>query len=211
MSPFVEECLREWKRLGVADPVANEMAADLEADIAEAETDGGSAEDVLGNEAFDAPAFARSWAESRGVIPEQTQPAPVARPSSIRRWYPIAGIAACLLLALFGAVLLLAKPNRHLSVRVAAPAGFVVPAQIKKLGPGAQVPRFRFVKPGSGGFVKPLPGTLFPHAVILPPANPGPGVDIAGTIFLVLGLGGAAGFGYVLYRRNRGGGTPATA
>ena len=33
MSQFVEECRREWKRLGVPDPVANEMAADLAADL----------------------------------------------------------------------------------------------------------------------------------------------------------------------------------
>ena len=201
MRPFVEECLREWRRLGVADPVANEMAADLDADIAEAEADGGSAEDVLGNEAFDAPAFARSWAEARGLIPD---PAPPARPSFVRRWYPIAGIAACLLVALFGLLLLVAKPEKHVSMAFAAPAGFVVPPRIEKLGPGAQVPRFRFVKPGARA--KFLPG----GAVFVAPANPGPRLDVAGTLFLVLGLGGAAAFGFVLYRRNRGA-PPATA
>ncbi|HTZ04720.1 MAG TPA: hypothetical protein VMB53_03100 [Gaiellaceae bacterium] len=203
MRPFVEECLREWKRLGVADPIANEMAADLEADIAEAEADGGSAEDVLGNEAFDAPAFARSWAESRGVIPERTPAAPGARPSRIRRWYPVAGIAACLLLALFGLLLLVAKPERHVSMTFAAPAGFVVPPRIERLRPGAPEPRFRFAKPEFRKGV--FPG----GAVIVPPDNPGPHLDVAGALFLVIGLGGAAGFGYVLFRRGRG--TPATA
>jgi hypothetical protein len=29
MSEFVEQCRREWRRLGVADPLAEEMAADL--------------------------------------------------------------------------------------------------------------------------------------------------------------------------------------
>ena len=33
MSEFVDECRREWHRLGVPDPVANEMAADLTADL----------------------------------------------------------------------------------------------------------------------------------------------------------------------------------
>jgi hypothetical protein len=47
VSEFVEECRREWRRLGVPDPIANEMAADLTADIDEAEAEGGSAEDVL--------------------------------------------------------------------------------------------------------------------------------------------------------------------
>ena len=36
MIEFVEECRQEWKRLRVPDPVANEMAADLEADLKEA-------------------------------------------------------------------------------------------------------------------------------------------------------------------------------
>ena len=67
MSEFVEECRREWRRLGVPDPIANEMAADLSADIEEAESEGGSAEDVLGNSAFDPRRFAGSWAMARGV------------------------------------------------------------------------------------------------------------------------------------------------
>jgi hypothetical protein len=29
MSDFVEQCRREWRRLGVPDPLAEEMAADL--------------------------------------------------------------------------------------------------------------------------------------------------------------------------------------
>ena len=48
MNEFVEECRREWRRLGVPDPVANEMAADLAADLEEAEAEGCSAEEVLG-------------------------------------------------------------------------------------------------------------------------------------------------------------------
>ena len=65
MIEFVEECRREWQRLGVADPIANEMAADLTADIQEAESEGGSAEDVLGNSLFDPKRFAAAWAEAR--------------------------------------------------------------------------------------------------------------------------------------------------
>ena len=67
MSEFVEECRREWRRLGVPDPVANEMAADLTADLQEAEAEGGSPEDVLGNSAFDPRRFAAAWAVARGV------------------------------------------------------------------------------------------------------------------------------------------------
>jgi hypothetical protein len=43
----MRECRREWKRIGVPDPVANEMAADLAADVEEADADGVSAEEVL--------------------------------------------------------------------------------------------------------------------------------------------------------------------
>ncbi len=67
MSEFVDECRREWRRLGVPDPVANEMAADLTADLEEAEAEGGSPEDVLGNSAFDPRRFAAAWAAARGV------------------------------------------------------------------------------------------------------------------------------------------------
>jgi hypothetical protein len=48
MTAYVEECRQEWKRLGVPDLLAEEMAADLEADLAEAEADGVSATEMLG-------------------------------------------------------------------------------------------------------------------------------------------------------------------
>jgi hypothetical protein len=68
VSQFVDECRREWKRLGVPDPLANEMAADLTADLEEAESEGASAEEVLGTGAFDPQSFASSWAAERGLI-----------------------------------------------------------------------------------------------------------------------------------------------
>jgi len=68
VNEFVEECRREWKRLGVPDPVAGEMAADLEADLEEAEAEGVSAEEVLGSGAFNPRSFARAWAVERGVV-----------------------------------------------------------------------------------------------------------------------------------------------
>jgi hypothetical protein len=68
MSGFVDECRREWKRLRVPDAAANEMAADLTADLREAEADGLAPEEVLGSGAFDPKAFAASWATERGLI-----------------------------------------------------------------------------------------------------------------------------------------------
>lgn len=95
MSEFVEECRREWKRLGVSEPVANEMAADLTADLEEAQAEGGSPEDVLGNSAFDPRRFADAWATARGV----TSPPALQRPSF---WRPPIAIA---LIALLGALI----------------------------------------------------------------------------------------------------------
>ena len=64
------------------DHIANEMATDLKADIDEAESEGGSAEDVLGNSLFDPRRFAAAWAESRGVTaPPVTLQSPVADPA----------------------------------------------------------------------------------------------------------------------------------
>jgi hypothetical protein len=68
VNEFVDECRSEWKRLGVPDAVANEMAADLAADLEEAEAEGASPEDVLGSGAFDPRSFAGAWAAERGVI-----------------------------------------------------------------------------------------------------------------------------------------------
>ena len=79
MNDFVEQCRREWTRLGVPDPFAEEMAADLTADLAEAEADGVSAEEFLGNSVFDPRSFAAAWAAERGVIPAQPAPRRVRR------------------------------------------------------------------------------------------------------------------------------------
>jgi hypothetical protein len=62
MNDFVEECRREWRRLRVPRHIADEMAAELEADLDEA-----APEDVLGSDAFDARTFAARWAAERGV------------------------------------------------------------------------------------------------------------------------------------------------
>ena len=67
MSDFVADCRREWKRLRVPDSIADEMAAELAADLGEAADEGVSAEDVLGAGALDPRSFAASWAAERGV------------------------------------------------------------------------------------------------------------------------------------------------
>lgn len=77
MSEFVEQCRREWRRLGVAEPLAEEMAADLASDLEDAEAEGVSVVDYLGASASDPRSFATSWASERGIIP--------APPSQARR------------------------------------------------------------------------------------------------------------------------------
>ena len=94
MNDFVEQCRREWKRLGVRSAVADEMAAELTADLDE----GASPEEVLGSDAADPASFAAAWARERGVIPRRRRNPRVIVPV----------VAATLALAtLAGAVLML--------------------------------------------------------------------------------------------------------
>jgi hypothetical protein len=81
---FVSECRQEWRRLGVGDAVANEMAAELAADLEEAAAEGISAPEVLGQAAFDPRAFASTWATERGVTrPHPTRSRLLARPTKL--------------------------------------------------------------------------------------------------------------------------------
>jgi hypothetical protein len=68
MNAYVDECRREWKRLGVPDLLAEEMAVELESDLAEAEADGVSAAEMLGES--DPRRFAATWATERGLVAE---------------------------------------------------------------------------------------------------------------------------------------------
>jgi hypothetical protein len=114
MRTFVVECRREWKRLGVPDAVADEMAADLEADLAEAESDGVPADELLGSGASDPRAFAADWASARGV----------ARTSAVRRGSAVRAVtAAFVVVAIVGAVLAIvgAPSERTVSLGVEPP------------------------------------------------------------------------------------------
>jgi hypothetical protein len=159
VSEFVEECRREWHRLGVPDPVANEMAADLMADLQEAEAEGGSPQDVLGNSAFDPRRFAAAWAVARGV----TGPTIASRPSP---WRPSAAIVVSIILGVlaFGAGLVLLIGSRSSSVALVA----------------------HRVISGSGGVQLIAPG---PNRIVVPgPLGPFMGNQIAGVDFHPLAL-----------------------
>ena len=138
MSDFVEQCRREWRRLGVADPLAEEMAADLAADLREAEAEGVSAEEFLGSSVFDPRSFAASWAAERGIIPEQP-----SRGKTRRRPFVLMAFTAlaAITLMIAGLLLLTGEPTVSVVVSKAAqprvappPAAFPVPP-----GPGRQV------------------------------------------------------------------------
>lgn len=139
MSDFVQECRREWRRLGVPDPVANEMAADLTVDLEEAEAEGGSPEDVLGNSAFDPRRFAAAWAAARGVtsVPAPYRPPPWRTPIAI-------ALSVVVGVLIIGAGLALAVRHGSTSVAFATQRVGAVPGSIRLFAPGPG----RIVGPG---------------------------------------------------------------
>jgi hypothetical protein len=134
MNDFVRECEAEWRRLGVPTAAANEMAADLRADLAEAAADGVSAEYVLGNGVFDPRSFAADWATARGLVGSEAP-----RRRGTRFLMPL-GVAAVSVLAIFVGVLLANHP--HVSVaavrvpRAKIPFRPVLPAPVHMVSPG---------------------------------------------------------------------------
>jgi hypothetical protein len=123
MTAFVDECRQEWKRLGVPDLLAEEMAAELEADLAEAEADGVSATEMLGES--DPRRFAAAWARERGLVAP-----PQPKKSRKQAWLWIAAfvlaLAFVVVLGLFAAV----GVSTHVHVSAPRPqtlGGVVVP------------------------------------------------------------------------------------
>jgi hypothetical protein len=125
VNDFVERCQREWKRLRVPDSVANEMAADLMADLNQAEAEGASAEEVLGSGAADPQSFAASWAAERGVIPP-----PRLTTRFSRRLITLASIAALTVTAIGAALVVFASTSAPLAVGVPPFAGRGAPESV---------------------------------------------------------------------------------
>jgi hypothetical protein len=169
MSNFVDECRKEWSRLGVPEAEANEMAADLEADLAEAEAEGVSPEEVLGNGYFDARSFAASWAASRGFV----RPTRPARGTIQLRTLALAlgAVVAAAFVAL-GLALLFGTPvvNRGaVSASAAAPFAHLHRPPLPSI----------FVTPSGG------------HPAVFGPVSP-PSLVAAGLVLLLVGLAGLA-------------------
>jgi hypothetical protein len=147
MNGFVEECRREWKRLGVPDPIANEMAIDLTADIEEAEAEGGSAEDVLGNSLFDPRRFAAAWAGARGVTAPPTSvdsftPLERDRPPWYRPALLVALTSFGFLTALAAVALLVGR--RGVAVAASIGRNVTLPGSPRWIGPASASPPFRY-------------------------------------------------------------------
>jgi branched-subunit amino acid ABC-type transport system permease component len=123
VTAFVDECRREWRRLRVPAELADEMAYELEADLAEA----GSLEELLGTAPVDASMFARNWATERGV----------AKATRGRRSFVPALLATlALAAAIAGAALTIHEANRDssrlresLAVIEAQPRVWIAPGQ----------------------------------------------------------------------------------
>ena len=120
MSAFVDECRQEWKRLGVPDLLAEEMATELEADLAEAAADGVSAAELLGES--DPRRFAASWAGERGLVRD---PAPPKRRRRVWPWVVVA-----LFLVLFAAWLALQAAG-HSSASRGRPVEGMQPRRVR--------------------------------------------------------------------------------
>jgi hypothetical protein len=120
MSDFVEQCRKEWRRLGVADPLADEMAADLASDLEEAEAEGISAEELLGSSSSDPRSFAASWAAERGIVP-----VPSSRGNARRRPLVLVAFTALAAVTVIVAALMLAtgEPKLTLARTRTTPAG----------------------------------------------------------------------------------------
>jgi len=114
MSEFVEQCRAEWRRLGVADPLAEEMATDLASDLEEAEAEGVSVVEYLGRSLSDPRSFAASWAAERGIIPP-----PPGQENDRRRPLALLAFTALAAITVIVAALLLAtgEPKVALTAR----------------------------------------------------------------------------------------------
>jgi hypothetical protein len=133
MSDFVEQCRREWKRLGVPDPLAEEMATDLATDLGEAEAEGVSAEELLGSSVFDPRSFAASWAAERGVVP-----VPPGRATARRGRLVLVAFTALAAIAVGVSALLLVTGEPKVSlVRSGAPGPRLSPPATPVVPPGA--------------------------------------------------------------------------
>jgi hypothetical protein len=171
VNQFVEECRREWERLRVPDPVADEMAAELTADLDEAAAEGASPDEVLGSAASDPRSFAAAWAAERGVVPQQSLTARLRRRSPL----PLAIGALTIVAAVGAALVVFASPN------ASAPVAALRPPPLAAYPTKTEVARQMWVIANARGRVW-----------VTEADAQGSGVDIhrVGSILLIAGIAG---------------------
>jgi hypothetical protein len=131
INEFVEQCRGEWSRLGVPDPLADDMAAELAADLGEAEAEGVSAEDLLGRSASDPRSFAASWAAERGIVP-----APPSHGNGRRRPPILVAFTVLAALGLIVAAVLLLTGEPKLSLNTTGARHHLPAAPVTPVTPG---------------------------------------------------------------------------
>jgi len=137
VTEFVDACRQEWKRLGVPEAVANEMAADLDADLDEARAEGVSAEEVIGSGVFDPRSFAAEWATERGVVPTpaptlvEDRPA-IPAPKTRNRTLTIGAVTAAAVIAFIGFALAIRHSGSVAVTRVVGPLKPFAPPRVEK-------------------------------------------------------------------------------
>jgi hypothetical protein len=185
VSDFVEQCRSEWKRLRVPDSVADEMAADLAADLKEAEAEGASVEEVLGSGATDARSFAASWAAERAVIPPPRLTARLPR-----RAVMLTAIAALTVITAAGAALVIfASPDASAPV-----TAIRVPAELRGPRAPAALPVVHEAPSPAYTAARTPVGVWIQHdgRGVLLARTDGSGVEVnkVGSILLIVGLAG---------------------
>jgi len=122
MTDFVDQCRLEWRRLGVPVALVEEMAADLASDLAEAEADGISAEELLGS---DPRSFAASLAAERGILP-----APPGQGRARRRPFVLVAftVVAAIVLIFAARGLLTGQPKATLVTNMSGTPGHHLPS-----------------------------------------------------------------------------------
>jgi hypothetical protein len=218
---FVEDCRREWKRLRVPKPVANEMAAELAADLEEAQAEGATPEEMLGSGAFDPRSFAAAWAAERGVI---GRPLPRAhRPGRASR-VPAAIATFAAVIAIVGAVLVTVDARSRPERLTLASRAELLPGGVWVSTPTASSVARRFAPSSLPGALSPdrrevtvsVGGTARVVALALPATEPLMAVDSdasgidsgsVGAILLIVGLAGIVPATLFLFWHGPGGRT----
>lgn len=175
MNEFVEQCRREWRRRRVPIHVAEEMAAELAADLQQAQAEGVPPEEVLGRGADDPRSFAAAWARERDVG---------RSPSPLRRTLLFAAFAAFVALAVSGTALMVFASPSH-SVSAAGPTTLEI-----RPSPAPNPTRFAAT------------ATWVPTTPTVIEAGSDDNTRTLGKVLLIVGLAGTAALSLsVLWRR----------